>query len=210
MTISYTKVFSAAYDHFMYFLENNYLKERRARLISGLSGKIFEVGVGTGINLAHYGTQARVTGIEPSPFMLPRALNRRDLLDSPDRFSLRETGCGYPDMEQLFELESLDAVVCTLVLCTVPDPQRALNNFMKWLKPGGRLVVLEHIRSHNHAVGKAQDLFRPLWEKVGDGCQLNRPTDIMVTDSGFQLIREEYFSIGIPFYEAEYIKPADG
>jgi hypothetical protein len=79
---------------------------------------------------------------------------------------------------------------------------------MKWLKPGGKLVILEHIRSHHAIRGKFQDLINPVWKKVGDGCNLNRATDRLLADSGFQAIREEHFHFRIPFYEAEYIRPA--
>ena len=68
-------------------------------------------------------------------------------------------------------------------------------------------MILEHIRSHNTVAGKFQDAINPAWEKMAEGCQLNRPTDKMLAKSGFRLLREERFKIGIPFYEAEYVKP---
>jgi ubiquinone/menaquinone biosynthesis C-methylase UbiE len=203
----YKRLFGAMYDRFMHSLEKKYLGVRRSRLLSGLSGGVLEVGVGTGSNFEHYNGDIELTGIEPSPFMLRRAEKKRDLLLFPNRITLMETGCGYPEMKKLIPENSLDAVVCTLVLCTVPDPEKALENFMKWLKPGGKLVILEHIRSHNPTRGKLQDLFNPIWKKVADGCHLNRPTDQLLARSGFQPVREDYFRIGIPFYEAEYLRP---
>lgn len=200
-------MFGAVYDHFMFFIEKAYLKRRRARLLSGLSGKILEVGVGTGTNFAHYGEDVELIGIEPSPYMIPRAEKKRQLLLFPNRITLLEIGCGYEEMEQLIEPGTLDAVVCTLVLCTIPDPSRALENFSKWLKPGGKLVILEHIRSHHALRGKFQDVVNPVWKKVADGCNLNRANDRLLADSGFQLLREERFNIGLPFYEAEFIQP---
>ncbi|RCW39297.1 class I SAM-dependent methyltransferase [Marinilabilia salmonicolor] len=205
--MKFSKTFGAVYDYLMVFLEKPWLKVRRARLLTGLSGKVLEVGVGTGTNLQYYNHEAQVTGIEPSPHMIKRALKKRDLLLFPERINLHHTGCGYDDMADLVARESLDAVVCTLVLCTIPEPERALCNFMEWLKPGGRLLVLEHIRSHNHSTGKIQDFLTPTWAKIAEGCQLNRPTDKMILQAGFQLIREDHFKIGIPFYEAEYRKP---
>jgi ubiquinone/menaquinone biosynthesis C-methylase UbiE len=204
----YKRLFGAAYDHFMFSLEEKHLKERRSRLLSSLAGKVLEVGVGTGVNFEHYSKDVDLTGIEPSPYMMVRAEKKRDLLLFPNRITLLKIGCGYPEMEKLIPNGSLDAVVCTLVLCTVPEPRRALDNFMKWLKPGGKLVVLEHIRSHNRVRGRMQDLINPLWKQVADGCQLNRPTDMLLKGSGFELVRGERFKIGIPFYEAEYVKPA--
>lgn len=203
----YKRIFGAVYDRFMNSTEKTHLRSRRARLLSGLSGKVLEVGVGTGVNFEHYSEDIELIGIEPSPYMIPRAKKKRDVLLFPNKITLLNIGCGYEEMEKLFEPGSLDAVVCTLVLCTVPDPSKALKNFMKWLKPGGKLVILEHIRSHNPSRGKLQDILNPVWEKVADGCQLNRPTDQLLSGSGFQLVMEERFKIGIPFYEAVYIRP---
>lgn len=203
----YKRIFGAVYDRFMNSTEKTHLRSRRARLLSGLSGKVLEVGVGTGVNFEHYSEDIELIGIEPSPYMIPRAKKKRDVLLFPNKITLLNIGCGYEEMEKLFEPGSLDAVVCTLVLCTVPDPSKALKNFMKWLKPGGKLVILEHIRSHNPSRGKIQDILNPVWEKVADGCQLNRPTDQLLSGSGFQLVMEERFKIGIPFYEAVYIRP---
>jgi RimJ/RimL family protein N-acetyltransferase/ubiquinone/menaquinone biosynthesis C-methylase UbiE len=205
--LSFSKSFGASYDDFMYLLEKLYLKKRRARLISNLSGIVLEVGVGTGVNFEHYGNDIQLTGIEPSPHMMEYAQKRREILLFPNKITLHSIGCGYPEMEQLIHPESLDAVVCTLVLCTIPEPQKALNNYMKWLKPGGKLVILEHIKSHNRIPGKLQDVFNPLWSKMAEGCQLNRPTDKLLAQSGFQLLREERFTVFLPFYEAEYVKP---
>ncbi len=205
--MKFSRKFGAGYDYFMYFIEKFYLKSRRAKLLSSLSGKVLEIGVGTGANFEHYNKNVELTGIEPSPFMLLHATNKRDIMLFPDRVTLHNIGCGYPEMENLILPESLDSVVCTLVLCTIPDPKKAINNFIKWLKPGGSLIILEHIRAHNHIAAKFQDFVNPLWEKMAEGCQLNRATDIILKESGLTFIREERFKILIPFYEAEYKKP---
>lgn len=206
--MKFSKTFGAGYDYFMFFLEKFFLRARRARLLSGLTGSILEVGVGTGANFKHYGHEIELTGIEPSPYMLVHAEKRKDALLFRNRITLHNTGCGDPEMENLIAPASLDAVVCTLVLCTIPNPEMAVVNFMKWLKPGGRLLILEHIKAHNYTFAKFQDKINPYWEKMAEGCQLNRPTDKMLAKSGFQLLRQKRFSIVIPFYEAEYIKPA--
>lgn len=207
--MQYSSTFGALYDYFMYFLERFYLRSRRARLISKLSGKILEVGVGTGANFKHYNQDIQLIGIEPSPYMILRAAEKKKVFPFPHRVALHNIGCGYPEMQKLISPESIDAVVCTLVLCTLPEPEKALENFMKWLKPGGHLLILEHIRSHNTVASKFQDAINPAWAKMAEGCQLNRPTDKMLAKSGFRLLREERFKIGIPFYEAEYVKPRE-
>jgi len=205
--MKFSRKFGASYDYFMYFIERFYLKSRRAKLLSSLSGKVLEIGVGTGANFEHYNKDIELTGIEPSPFMLIHASGKRDIMLFPDRITLHNIGCGYPEMENLISPESLDYVVCTLVLCTIPDPVKAIHNFDKWLKPGGGLIILEHIRAHNHIAAKFQDFINPVWEKFAEGCQLNRATDLILKESGLTLVREERFKILIPFYEAQYIKP---
>ena len=208
-SLVWSRLFAAVYDRFMYILEKNHLKARRARLISGLSGRIFEVGVGTGVNFEHYKDDVVLIGIEPSPYMLSFAQKRKDISINADRITIHAIGCGNPELDRLIPPGSLDVVVCTLVLCTVPEPGKALASFMRWLKPGGRLVVLEHIRSHGRLAGWMQDAINPFWERIAEGCQLNRSTDTMIPEAGFRLLREERFKLGVPFYEAEFEKPRD-
>ncbi len=207
--MKFSKSFGNSYDRFMHLVEKHRLRRRRARLLSGLRGRVLEVGVGTGINFEHYGPEVELTGIEPSPHMLAHAERRRLAMPRPERARLHPLGCGSTETEALFAPGSLDAVVCTLVLCTIPEPERALRRFLEWLKPGGKLLVLEHIRSHRHLPGRLQDLARPLWASLAEGCQLNRPTDKLLAESGFRLVREERFRVGLPFYEAVYEKPRD-
>lgn len=195
------------YDGFMFFPEKFYLGRRRKKLISGLKGWVLEVGVGTGVNFSFYNDQVVVTGIEPSETMLSRATKKRKSLKLTNRIELFHTGCGLPEMQQLVEENTLDAVICTLVLCTIPEPEQAIAQFKKWLKPGGRLVIMEHIRAHTHFYGKLQDAANPYWSKFADGCQLNRSTDIILSKAGFQLQYETRFNMVLPFYEAVYVKP---
>jgi len=203
----YKRLFGAVYDRFMHSLEKEHLSRRRARLLAGLSGRVLEIGVGTGANLEHYPEEAELTGIEPSPYMLVRAEKKRQMLVFPDRITLHRVGCGTPEMEDLIAPGSLDGVVSTLVLCSVPDPEKAIQNFFKWLKPGGKLVILEHVRAHRLGAARFQDLLNPIWQRVADGCQLNRPTDQMLADSGFRPVRVDRFRLGLPFIEAEYTRP---
>jgi ubiquinone/menaquinone biosynthesis C-methylase UbiE len=203
----WSKFFAAGYDYGMHFLEKKYLNARRAKLISGLSGKILEVGVGTGVNFEHYKGDIVLIGIDPSPYMLSRAEKRKDISIKSDFITLHNIGCGDPELDQLISPNSLDKIVCTLVLCTIPDPVKAISNFMKWLKPGGHLIILEHIRSHNHLTARLQDMINPVWKIIGDGCNVNRSTDEIISQSGFRMLREERFKIGLPFFEAEYEKP---
>lgn len=202
----FSKGFGLGYDHFMHWPEKMVLEKCRKRLLSDLKGKVLEVGVGTGINFKYYHSDIDLIGIEPSPHMLEKAEQRRMELVSPDRFKLHNIGCSYPEMEQLIETESLDAVVVTLVLCTVPEPQKSMAKFYQWLKEGGQLVVLEHIKSH-HKIGSAlQNMVNPFWGRFGEGCQLNRETDELIDSTNFKLVHRRYFNMGLPFMEAVYQK----
>jgi hypothetical protein len=89
-------------------------------------------------------------------------------------------------------------------LCTIPNPEQAFEHFKKWLKPSGKLILIEHIRSHNHVSGIAQDVINPAWKLVADGCNLNRDTDKMVLDAGFKIISENHFHLGFRWFEGVY------
>ena len=204
--MTYSRTFGEWYDFLMQFLEKPWLRHRRARLLAGLRGRILEVGAGTGINFEHYHPEAEVVGIEPSPWMIRQAIERKNQSATGAGITLHQTGCGDPQLHDIVEESSLDYVVCTLVLCTIPDPEAALRDFSKWLKPGGQLIVLEHIRSHHRHIGRLQDILRPAWARIADGCQLNRPTDKLIAGAGFVPLRQEWFRVGLPFYEGVWGK----
>lgn len=205
--MTHSRIFGEWYDFLMQFLEKPWLRHRRARLLAGLRGKILDVGTGTGINFEHYDAEAEVIGIEPSPWMIRQAIIRKEQSANSAGITLYQTGCGDPVMHEIVEEDSLDHVVCTLVLCTIPDAEAALRDFSKWLKPGGQLIVLEHIRSHHKHIGSLQDALRPAWARLADGCQINRPTDKLIAGAGFVPVRQEWFRVGLPFYEGVWLKP---
>jgi len=183
-------------------LETAYLRNRRAALISKIKGKVLEVGVGTGINFAHYQDSVEVIGIEPSPWMIRQAIQRKSTCYPNQNIRLYAYGCGDESLNQLFYENSFDVVICTLVLCTIPDPASAIQDFKRWLKPGGQLIVLEHIRSHHPFIAKIHYFFRPLWATIADGCQLNRATDKLLVESGLRPLQQEWFKTYLPFFDA--------
>ena len=153
----------------------------RARLLQGLRGRVLEIGVGTGLNFAHYPDDADVTGIEPDPFMLRRA--RRTLANTArQNITLRQAAA-----EDLpFPSHTFDHVVATLVLCTVPDPARALSEIRRVLATDGKLHFIEHVRGEG-LVGVAQDLVRPVWKFFAGGCIVNRRTAGLIAAAGFHI-----------------------
>ena len=161
---------AALYDAFMLPQELLGLRRQRARTAGAATGRVLELGVGTGLNLSHYVGASKVVAIDPDPNMLERARPRA--LDAPCPVQLVEAGA-----EALpFGDHEFDSVVVTLTLCTVPDPAAAVTESHRVLKPGGRLIFLEHVRSEKPWSARVQDAVTPAWKHVSGGCHWNRAT----------------------------------
>ena len=174
----YGRVFAAIYDKQLAAVERAGLAEHRRALLTQARGRVVEIGAGTGLNLDYYGPEATELVLtepeEPMARRLRARLKRGEVVEAPaDRLP-------FPD-------DSFDTVVSTLVLCTVPDQERALAEVRRVLKPDGRLLFLEHVRSGDPKVAKWQDrLLRP-WRAVGHGCHCNRDTAAALMRAGFAL-----------------------
>jgi ubiquinone/menaquinone biosynthesis C-methylase UbiE len=162
---------AAIYDRMLATSEDAGLRDERRELVSRARGKTLELGAGTGLNLAHYGPEVtELVLLEPDPHMGARL---REKVDA----SGREARIVVASAERLpFEDSTFDSVVGTLVLCTIPDHERAIAEVARVLRPGGRLLFLEHVRSDDPQVARRQDLVRPVWSFVAGGCQCNRRT----------------------------------
>ena len=165
------RIFAAGYDTFQANMERNFLGDIRRELLSEASGRVVEIGSGTGANLQHYPrTIEELVCTEPEEPMARRLRRKAETSGLP--VQVVETGA-----EDLpFEDGSFDTAVTTLVLCTVEDPERAVSELARVLKPGGRLIFLEHVRSPDPGLAKWQDRLHPLWVRFGHGCHCNRPT----------------------------------
>ena len=155
MSNFYEKMFARFYDSVTQEAEAKALAGRREALLSGLTGTVLEMGAGTGVNFKYYAEDAAVLAVEPSPYMLRQA---KEKMRGRESIRLLQASVEQCYEEQVVQKNSMDAIVCTLVLCTVPDPQRALNYFYQWLKPGGVLIIIEHIKSHTPWKGRVQDI----------------------------------------------------
>ena len=143
----------------------------RRDLLANASGRVIEIGSGTGVNLQHYPrTIDELVCTEPEEPMAKRL--RRKAADS--ELTVRIVNAGAEDLP--FEDDSFDTAVATLVLCTVPDPASSLRELARVLKPGGRLFFIEHVRAQDPGLAKWQDRLHPLWLRFGHGCNCNRPT----------------------------------
>ncbi len=205
---TYERLFAKFYDPFMDRLERAEVSRRRKRLLRDLTGSILEVGAGTGACFPWYSSGAAVLAVEPSAPMADHARERLEKIRAqhPGKpaasIEILQAGIGDAALDERIRERSLDAVVCTLVLCTVPDLDLALERFEKWLKPGGKLILLEHIRSHGPVAGAFQSALTPAWKIFAGGCRLNRPTDFAAKSRSFRVLSEQYFRLTMPFYEA--------
>jgi ubiquinone/menaquinone biosynthesis C-methylase UbiE len=173
----WARVFAAAYDPFLSVAERRGLAALRAEVLAGARGRVVELGAGTGLNVRHYPAVDELILTEPEPAMV-RRLRRRAagarVLQAP--------------AERLpFEDASIDTVVSTLVLCTVPDLESALAEIRRVLVPGGRLLLLEHVRSDSARLARWQDRLHDPWRAFAGGCHCNRATLAAVSASGFDV-----------------------
>ncbi len=199
----YARLFAMGYDPFMRKFEDRILTRYRKQLLAPMQGKILEIGAGTGVNFPFYPSGAEVWAIEPSASMMDRA--RKKLEAHPPQADIRLILAGVhdPDLDLLTQqAQPFDAIVCTLVLCTIPDAVQAVTDIKRWLKPGGKLLLLEHIHAPHPPMRRWQDWLNPIWKRFGEGCNLNRPTDQTLREYGFLPEWEHYFTKGIPFYVA--------
>jgi ubiquinone/menaquinone biosynthesis C-methylase UbiE len=178
------RLFAAAYDRSFKATEAAGLREMRRELLSEAEGRVLELGAGTGANLDLYPENVvELVALEPDPHMAKRL--RATVAGSPRRASASVSEAGAERLP--FEDSSFDTVVSTLVFCTIPDPARALAETARVLKPGGRLLFLEHVRSEDPGVARWQDRLEKPWRFVGDGCHCNRDTVATISASPLQL-----------------------
>ncbi|HEX7596929.1 MAG TPA: class I SAM-dependent methyltransferase [Polyangia bacterium] len=167
--------------------------ERKRRLFGGLRGTILEIGPGAGPNLAFYAPDIRWVGVETNPAMLPYLQQEARRLGRP--IELRDGG---PEILPA-ESASVDAVVSTLVLCSVPNLTKTLQEIMRVLKPGGKFAFIEHVAApRGTSLRRAQTLIRPLWQALGDGCHVDRETWVAIEQAGFSQVQLEHFRLDVP------------
>lgn len=163
-------------------MRNKEATRYRERVIPRATGRVLEVGIGSGLNLPFYGAGvSHLFALEPSP-ELRRMAGRRT----------RDTGftvefIDRPAEEIPLERASVDTVVTTWTLCTIPDADRALQEMKRVLKPAGALLFVEHGLAPDAGVRAWQRRLNPLWNRIGGGCNLDRKIDELIARSGFRL-----------------------
>ena len=189
--------FAKAYLRVAAKAETRGVAAHRDELLADLAGVVCEVGAGPGLNFARYpSTVTRVIAVEPEPTLRAHAAEVAD--SAQMRVEVRD---GTAD-DLPVEDASCDAVVLSLVMCTVPDPVAALAEVRRVLRPGGQLRFYEHVRSEHRVVAVAEDLIAPLWARFAGGCHPNRDTVATLDAAGFEVpaVRRFGFSAqrGIP------------
>jgi ubiquinone/menaquinone biosynthesis C-methylase UbiE len=172
------RLFAALYDRVGKRTEDAGLREERRQLLAGAEGAVIELGAGTGLNMELYpDSVTRLVLTEPDRHMLRRLRRRAAGLNH--RVEILEAAAEnlpFPD-------ETFDAAVATLVLCSVPDQKAALAEVARVLKPDGRLLFLEHVRSADPKIARRQDRIKPLYNLCG--CNPNRDTLARIESSVF-------------------------
>ncbi|MCP5109369.1 MAG: class I SAM-dependent methyltransferase [bacterium] len=188
----YQRLYASLMDRFSGHYEP-LVTERKRALLTPLAGEVLEIGPGTGVNLPYLADGVRWRGVEPNPYMRP-------YLES------KAARCG---LETVLEIgvaealpaddESVDAVLGTLVLCSVKDPATALLEIRRVLKPGGRFVFVEHVAAPEGTnTRRWQAAVCPIWKRVGDGCHPNRETWRWIEQAGFEDVDIDRFRLDLP------------
>ena len=186
-------MFATFYAFLGRLAERGPMVDRRRALLSNAVGVTVEVGAGTGLNARHYPRSvSKVTATEPDRYMLRRL--RRAVADARVPILVERAPAEAIPLED----SSADSVVSTLVLCSVPDQAEALGEIMRVLKPGGRLLFLEHVRSPNPRLARWQDRIERPWTWCAGGCHPNRDTESAIRTAGFEVADIERFDLPAP------------
>jgi SAM-dependent methyltransferase len=169
------------------------LGSRKQRLLGALEGTVVDLGAGTGVNLRYLPEPARYVAVEPNVHMHPYLRAEAERLGR--EIVLRGgTGESLP-----FGRGSVDAVVSTLVMCSVTDAAAVLGEIHRVLRPGGRFVFIEHVgASRGSSLLRLQRVVRPLWQRLGDGCQPDRDLEPVLRGAGFRELEVERFELPVP------------
>jgi len=191
------RAFAHFYDRALKATEENGLGAMRAELLVGARGRVIEVGAGTGVNVDLYGSGIEdLTLVEPDPHMAAQLRKRLEAGEGAHGGATAEVSAdGRPQppkhlveapAESLpFADDTFDTAVATLVLCTIPDPAAAIAELARVLRPGGRLLFIEHVRSDDPDRARWQDRLEKPWRFMADGCYCNRDTESTLRASAF-------------------------
>lgn len=184
-----TSAEAKSYDRGMWLLEALSLNRLRRQLLTRAIGCLLEIGMGTGANLPWYQEGSRVFGIDA---------NIERMSGSARRSFTTPFAASCADAQQLpFASNQFDTVVGTLVFCSIPEPKQALGEIRRVLRPGGRLLLLEHVRGQGSVSRWLTDAFHPAWFALQGSCHLNRETGRSVEEAGFNITHTSQHGWGV-------------
>lgn len=170
-------------------MRNKEATRLRAAWIPHATGEVLEIGFGSGLNLPHYSSGVwRVYGVDPSVELQRMARKRVAAAHIPVEFLCQSAEEPLP-----LPNGSIDTAVITWALCSIPNASLALQQVRRVLKPGGRLIFLEHGCSPDPRVARWQDRLTPVWKRFTGGCHLNRKIDALISEAGFQITELKNF-----------------
>lgn len=156
---------------------------QREKVVPLAKGHVLEIGVGSGLNLPYYDPNnvTKLWALDPSAEMTQLAERASRSVDFEVEF------IGLPGEEIPLESSSVDTILTTYTLCTIPDTQLALHQMARVLRPGGELIFCEHGAAPDASVRRWQDWIDPIWRRVGGGCRLNRAIPQLIREGGFKI-----------------------
>jgi ubiquinone/menaquinone biosynthesis C-methylase UbiE len=167
-------------------MRNKRLRPYRERVAGAAEGRILDVGIGSGRNLPFYARQGReIFGLDPLPRLLARAQDNAQHMQIPVHL-LEGSAERIPLADR-----SMDTIVMTWTGCSIPRVGTALGEMRRVLKPGGRLLFVEHGRAPEPGVARWQNRLDPFWRRLSGGCHLNRKIDDLISNAGFRIDRSE-------------------
>ena len=195
------RIFAAVYDKCSAGLEKAGLADKRRELLAQATGDTLELGAGTGGNIEHYPAAIqRLVLTEPDPHMAKRL---RVHVEESDRPGIEVVEAGAEALP--FGDDEFDTVTATLVFCTIPDPQAALDEVARVLKPDGRMLFMEHVRADSPRRARWQDRMNPVQNFLFGGCNLNRPTADTIRSSPLEV--DELQQDEMPRMAGPLVKP---
>lgn len=184
-------VFARLYPRMAAALDHAGMAAHRTELLAGLTGEVVEIGAGSGANFPHYPTTVtRVLAVEPEPHL--REIARKAAQDAPVPVEVVD---GLAEDLPVKD-SAADAVVCALVLCSIPDQETALREIRRVIVPGGQFRFLEHVRADTPAMIRVQRFMdATFWPRIAGGCHLGRDTTTAIEHAGFTVERLDRFRV---------------
>jgi ubiquinone/menaquinone biosynthesis C-methylase UbiE len=193
MYAPWLRIMAMVYDPFLWLGEIAGMRRRRRTLVAQARGLVLEIGAGTGLNVAHYPDAVdELILTEPEPGM------RRQIARRLERQASVARVIAAPAERLPMADSSVDTVVATLVLCTVDDPENALREIARVLRPEGQLLFIEHIRASSRFLAACQDRLLKPWRGFAGGCVCNRPTLELMRACGFTVEADDVVWRGMP------------